>query len=77
MQTRTFVLANAFGAALWALLLGGIGWSFGRAATGLLGGVARIEHIALGVVAAVIALVSIAHFAARCCLRGVERRAND
>lgn len=77
MRTRTFVLANAFGAVLWALLLGGIGWSFGRAATGLLGGVARIEHIALGVVAAVIALVSVAHFAARRRLRGVERRTTD
>lgn len=62
MKTSVFVLANAAGAILWAVLLAAIGWSLGHAATGLLGNVARIEHIALGVGAAIVALVALVHF---------------
>lgn len=65
MRTLTFVWANALGAVLWSLLLGAIGWGFGHAAARLFGDVARIEHIALGIVIAVVALVGILHFAAR------------
>ena len=62
MKTSVFVLANAAGAILWAALLAAIGWSLGHAATGLLGNVARIEHIALGVAAAIVVLVALVHF---------------
>jgi len=62
MRTVTFVRANALGAVIWAILLGAIGWSFGRAAERLLGDVARAEHIALGVVLAVIVVVSVVHY---------------
>jgi membrane protein DedA with SNARE-associated domain len=65
MRTLTFVWANALGAAIWALLLGAIGWGFGHAAATLFGDVARVEHIALGVFIAVVVLVSVLHFAAR------------
>jgi len=65
MRTLTFVWANALGAAIWSLLLGAIGWGFGHAAAGLFGDAARAEHIALGVVIAVVALVSALRFAAR------------
>ena len=65
MRTLTFVWANAVGAALWATLLGAIGWGFGRAATQLLGDIARAEHIAIGVVVAVVLLVTVVHFATR------------
>jgi len=61
MPTITFVLANAAGALLWALLLSALGWAFGHVATRLLGNVARAEHIAIGVVIAVIILVTIVH----------------
>ena len=74
MRTLTFVWANALGAAIWALLLGAIGWGFGHAAARLFGDVARAEHIALGVVIAVVVLVSVLHSAARRRLgRGDER----
>jgi membrane protein DedA with SNARE-associated domain len=62
MTTLTFVWANAFGALLWAILLGAIGWGFGHAAARLLGNVARAEHIAIGVVIAIIVLVTAIHF---------------
>jgi membrane protein DedA with SNARE-associated domain len=65
MGTLTFMWANALGAAVWALLLGAIGWGFGHAAARLFGDVARAEHIALGVVIVVVVLVSVLHFAAR------------
>jgi membrane protein DedA with SNARE-associated domain len=61
MRTLTFVWANAIGALIWAILLSAIGWGFGHAAMRLLGDVARAEHIAIGVVIAVLALVAVAH----------------
>lgn len=61
MHTFTFVWANALGAAIWAVLLGAIGWSFGHAAERVLGGVAQAEHIALGVVISVIVFVTVVH----------------
>lgn len=62
IKTLTFVWANAVGAMLWAILLGAIGWGFGRAAAQLLGNVARAEHIAIGVVIAIVLLVAVIHF---------------
>lgn len=61
MGTLTFVLANAAGALLWAMLLSALGWAFGHAATRMLGNVAKAEHIAIGVVIAVILLVTFIH----------------
>jgi membrane protein DedA with SNARE-associated domain len=71
MKTHTFVWANAVGAVLWAILLAAIGWAFGHAATELLGNVARAEHVAIGVVIAVVVLVTVIHFVAK---RRLERR---
>lgn len=62
MRSFTFVWANALGASIWAVLLAAIGWTFGRAAERLLGGVAEAEHIAIGVVVAVVAIVTVVHF---------------
>lgn len=70
MRTATFLWANALGAAIWAVLLGAIGYSFGHAAHRLLGDVARMEHIAAGVVIAVVVLVGAVHVATR---RRIER----
>lgn len=61
MKTMVFVAANAVGAVLWAILLSTIGYLFGHAATRMLGNVARAEHIAIGVVVAIIVLVTILH----------------
>jgi len=61
MGTLTFVLANAAGALLWALVLSALGWAFGHAATRMLGNVAKAEHIAIGVVIGVILLVTGIH----------------
>jgi len=77
MRTLTFVWANALGAAIWSLLLGAIGWGFGHAAARLFGDVARAEHIALGVVIAVVALVGAVHFAARRRLGRNEARGEE
>ena len=73
MRTLTFVWANALGAAVWALLLGAIGWSFGYAAAGLLGDVARAEHIALGVVVTIVVLLTAIHFATKRRLQKSDR----
>lgn len=62
MRTLTFLWANATGAVLWALLLGAIGWGFGHAATRLLENAARVEHVAIGVVVAIVVLVTLVHF---------------
>lgn len=70
MRTVTFVWANAVGAAIWAVLLGAIGWATGHAATRLLGGLARVEHIALGVMATIVVVVTLVHFVTR---RRLER----
>ena len=71
MKTAVFLAANAAGAVLWATLLGAIGYGFGHAATRLLGDVARLEHIAIGVVIVVIVAVTVAHFVTK---RRLERR---
>lgn len=62
MRTFTFLWANAAGALLWAILLGAIGWGFGHAAARLLENAARIEHVAIGVVATIVVLVTLVHF---------------
>lgn len=62
MRTFTFLWANAAGAVLWALLLGAVGWGFGHAATRLLDNAARVEHVAIGVVATIVVLVTLVHF---------------
>ena len=71
MKTTVFVAANAAGALLWAILLSAIGYGFGHVATRLLGDVARLEHIAIGVVIVVVVAVTVAHFVTR---RRLERR---
>jgi membrane protein DedA with SNARE-associated domain len=71
MKTITFVWANALGAVLWAVLLAALGWGMGQAATGLLGGMARVEHIAIGVVITIVVLVTVVHIVTR---RRLERR---
>ena len=62
MRAFTFLWANAAGAVIWAVLLGVIGWGFGHAAARLLHGMARVETIAVGVVATIVALVTVMHF---------------
>jgi membrane protein DedA with SNARE-associated domain len=71
MKTLTFVWANALGALLWAVLLAALGWGMGQAATGLLGGIARVEHIAIGVVIAIVVLVTVVHMVTK---RRLEQR---
>jgi membrane protein DedA with SNARE-associated domain len=43
MSARRFALFNAIGAAIWATLVGGLGWMFGHAAEALLGQMQDIE----------------------------------
>jgi membrane protein DedA with SNARE-associated domain len=62
MKTGVFIAANATGALLWAALLSAIGYGFGHAATRLLGHFARAEYIAIGVVIAIVVLVTLVHF---------------
>jgi membrane protein DedA with SNARE-associated domain len=62
MKTSVFVSANAVGAILWAIIFSAIGYASGHAARRLLGGVARIEHIAIGLVITLLLLTAIAHF---------------
>jgi membrane protein DedA with SNARE-associated domain len=57
MKTWVFIAANACGALTWAALLSAIGYAFGQAATALLGDIARVEHIAIGL--AIILLIAI------------------
>jgi membrane protein DedA with SNARE-associated domain len=38
-----FALYNALGALLWALVIGGLGWGFGEAATRVLGEIRHLE----------------------------------
>jgi len=55
MSAARFALFNAFGALLWAALIGGLGWVFGQAAELALGEVRRLEVwllLALAVAAA-------------------------
>jgi membrane protein DedA with SNARE-associated domain len=65
MKTFTFMWANAVGAIIWALLLGGIGWAFGHAAERVLGHLAKAEYVAIGVVVAIVLLVSGVHLMAK------------
>ena len=71
MRTLTVLWANALGAVLWSAVLAAIGWGFGHAATRLLGNVQRMEYVAIGVVAAIVVLITLVHLAVR---RRVEHR---
>lgn len=52
-----FVLLNAAGALLWAITIGGLGWSFGRAAEAVLGSLRHLEGwLALALLAAALAV---------------------
>ena len=53
MPAPEFVAANALGALLWAVLIGGIGFVGGRAVEALLGDIAHAEKIVLAVALAV------------------------
>lgn len=77
MRTFTFVWANALGAAIWAVLLAAIGWAAGHAATRLLGGLARVEHIAIGVMATIVVVVAVVHFVSRRRLERPDRSLRD
>ncbi|MGB2818809.1 MAG: DedA family protein [Burkholderiaceae bacterium] len=70
MRTLTFLWANATGAVLWALLVGALGWGFGHAAARLLDNAARVEYVVLGIVAAIVVLVTLVHVVAK---RRLER----
>lgn len=74
MKTFTFMWANAVGAVIWALLLGAIGWGFGHAAAQVLGHVAKAEYIAIGVVVAIVLIVSTIHLMAKRRLAREEAR---
>ncbi|WP_235971847.1 DedA family protein [Azohydromonas caseinilytica] len=45
-----FTLYNGIGAAIWAVLVGGLGWVFGATAQALLGELQRYQMVAVGVV---------------------------
>ncbi|MDO8418829.1 MAG: DedA family protein [Rubrivivax sp.] len=61
-----FALFNAVGALLWAVLVGGAGWLFGRAAEALLGDLRHLESwLFLGVLATALAIWSIRRLRAR------------
>ncbi|HOX90402.1 MAG TPA: DedA family protein [Burkholderiaceae bacterium] len=66
-----FVLANALGAVLWALVIGGLGWTFGALAERWLGEARKVEEIALGLVALLLVAVPVA----RVILRRLHERA--
>jgi membrane protein DedA with SNARE-associated domain len=53
MSARRFALFNAIGAAIWATLIGGLGWVFGHAAEAMLGEMKDLEIWFIG--AAVVA----------------------
>jgi len=55
MPAWRFALFNAIGAVLWAILIGGAGWVFGRAAEAVLG---RIQDIEVWVLLALLALAA-------------------
>lgn len=73
MPTWQFVLANALGAVLWALLIGTLGWSFGVVAERWLGEARKLEEIALGLVALLLVAVPVA----RVILRRLHERATS
>jgi membrane protein DedA with SNARE-associated domain len=52
LSATRFALFNALGAALWAAVVGGIGWVFGQAAEQLLGEIRHFELWILGGLAA-------------------------
>jgi len=52
LSAARFAVFSAFGAALWALLIGGLGWFFGAAAQQLLGDLQRFEIGLIGLVLA-------------------------
>jgi membrane protein DedA with SNARE-associated domain len=56
-----FFLFNVIGAAIWAPLVGGLGYLFGHAMTLLLGDVEQYEAAALGFIVAVAVAFTIAH----------------
>ena len=57
VSARRFLALNLLGAAIWALLVVGIGYVFGHALDGLLAGLERLEALGLIVAAAVVVLV--------------------
>jgi membrane protein DedA with SNARE-associated domain len=71
MPTWQFVLANALGAVLWALVIGALGWSLGVVAERWLGEARKLEEIALGLVALLLVAVPVA----RVILRRLHERA--
>jgi membrane protein DedA with SNARE-associated domain len=61
-----FVLFNAFGAIIWAILIAGIGYLFGEAAGALLGELHDIElYLLFGLLAAALLVMLVQHVRAR------------
>jgi membrane protein DedA with SNARE-associated domain len=61
-----FVVFNAIGAMIWAILIGGIGFVFGEAASAILGDLKSIEiWLLLGLACAVLVVLSVQHMRAR------------
>jgi len=61
MSARRFAIFNAIGAAIWATVVGGLGWVFGQAAEALLGDMQNLEIWFVGAAVAVAAGVWILH----------------
>jgi membrane protein DedA with SNARE-associated domain len=61
LSPRRFSVFNLVGAAIWAPLVGGVGYLFGHAVEALLGDVARFEEVALALIVAVAVLFALIH----------------
>jgi len=61
LSPRRFSVFNLIGAAVWAPLVGGLGYLFGHAVEALLGDIARFEEVALALIIAAAALFALIH----------------
>ncbi len=53
LSSIRFIIYNALGAALWAVVVGGVGWAFGQAAEKILG---DLRHVEIGLIASIAAV---------------------
>lgn len=61
VSSRRFTFFNVIGAAIWAPLIGGLGYLFGHAVEALLGDVARFEEVALALIVCAAVLLALIH----------------
>jgi membrane protein DedA with SNARE-associated domain len=61
LSPRRFSFFNVVGAAIWAPLVGGLGYLFGHAVEALLGDVARFEEVVLALIVGAAALFALVH----------------